>query len=69
MEFWKVGRPFELRDVTTEEHIRFVFAFAARAKWNSKKDGTSVIFSPPIDKEKIPTGTLPTAPEPPSPEV
>jgi hypothetical protein len=45
-EFRKVGRPFELRDVTTPEHENFCAVFSIRVGWKFKKEGTTVLFSP-----------------------
>jgi hypothetical protein len=44
--FRRVGRPFELRDVTTMEHERFVEMFCARYDIECIKDGTIVRFDP-----------------------
>jgi hypothetical protein len=44
--FRKVGRPFELRDVTTTEHWQFVKVFGARYAWNYTKEGSTVRFEP-----------------------
>ena len=46
-EFRKVGRAFELKDVTTPEHINFCDVFAARFGWPYKRKGSTVTFSPP----------------------
>ena len=43
-EYVKVGRPFELRDVTTDEHLRFVELFAARHNLKATTKGTTVLF-------------------------
>jgi hypothetical protein len=43
-EFRKVGRSFELRDVTTPEHESFVEAFSAKHRLKTKRHGTTVTF-------------------------
>lgn len=43
--FRKVGKPFELRDVTTPEHLRFAEIFAARYDLTFKMKGTTIEFS------------------------
>lgn len=48
--FRRVGRPFELRDVTTQEHETFVNTFSARFNLNVKRKGTTVTFTPEISK-------------------
>ncbi len=45
-EFRKVGRPFELRDVTTPEHEKFVEAFSVRHGLMNGREGTTVRFFP-----------------------
>jgi hypothetical protein len=42
--FRKVGRAFELRDVTGDEHGRFVEVFAARYDLAYERKGTTVVF-------------------------
>jgi hypothetical protein len=44
-EFRKVGRPFELRDVTTPEHEKFVEVFSVRHGLWTEREGTTVRFS------------------------
>ena len=44
--FRKVGRPFELRDVTSQEHCQFVELFAARYDLKFSKSETIVVFEP-----------------------
>jgi hypothetical protein len=46
--FRKVGRSFELRNVTTPEHEQFAAVFCARYEWICTKDGTTLLFSPQI---------------------
>ena len=43
----KVGRVFELRNVTTTVHQNFCDVFSARHGWEQKKEGTTVLFPPP----------------------
>jgi len=43
-EFRKVGRPFELRDVTTPEHEKFVEVFSVRHGLATEREGTTVRF-------------------------
>ena len=47
-EFRKAGRPFELRDVNTDDHRMFVQVFCVRFGWLSRQDGNTVTFMPPI---------------------
>ena len=44
--FRRVGRPFELRDATTEEYTSFVHAFAARYSLSFVVEGSRVVFTP-----------------------
>jgi hypothetical protein len=44
--FRKVGRPFELRDVTAPEHWEFVEPFALRNNIQYTKTDTTVYFDP-----------------------
>lgn len=39
------GLAFDLRDVTTEEHLRFVEVFAKHYGLNVEREGTTVTFS------------------------
>jgi hypothetical protein len=48
-KFQKVGQTFQLRDVETDEHWNFVSLFCARFGWIAKGQGTTVVFSPPIE--------------------
>jgi hypothetical protein len=43
-----VGRPFELREVVTPEHETFAAAFGIRFGWSIEKEGTTILFSPPV---------------------
>ena len=43
--FLLVGRPFELRDVETQEHMAFVLAFSQRNGLKVERDGATVTFS------------------------
>lgn len=47
----KVGREFELRDVTTPEHLRFAEVFAARYDLSFETAGTTIRFLAPKGKE------------------
>lgn len=42
--FRKIGRVFELRDVTTPEHRAFVEAFSERFRLKITQSGTTVTF-------------------------
>jgi hypothetical protein len=42
--FRKVDSRFELRDVTTEEHRRFVSAFASKFRLKVEQNDTTVLF-------------------------
>ena len=44
--FRKVGKPFELRDVTTDEHKRFVAAFGSRFHLKVAEKDRIVLFEP-----------------------
>jgi hypothetical protein len=44
--FRKANCPFELLEVTSEEHRRFVEAFAARYGLRCRYEGTNVVFEP-----------------------
>ncbi len=41
-----VGRAFELRDVTTPEHLQFVEVFAARYGLKFSQSGSTIRFEP-----------------------
>ena len=43
-EFRKVGRPFELRDVTTPEHEKFIEALSIRHGLRTEGQGATVRF-------------------------
>ena len=53
-EFRKVGRVFELRDVTSDEHRAFVAAFARRNELRCEWQGATVTFLPKIRISKSP---------------
>ena len=40
----KAGRPFELRDVSSEDHLKFVEFFCSRYALTCEKNGTTVRF-------------------------
>lgn len=42
--FRRIKKCFELRDVTTEEHVKFVVAFCERYKLKSSRTGSTVRF-------------------------
>jgi hypothetical protein len=42
----KLKRPFELRDATTVEHEKFIFAFCARYDWLYEWSGHTVVLTP-----------------------
>jgi hypothetical protein len=44
--FEKVGRPFELRNVSTPEHESFVEAFSTKHRLRTEREGTTVRFLP-----------------------
>jgi hypothetical protein len=46
MQFWRAGLPFELRDVSEEEHYLFVVQFAAAHDLAVFREGTTVTFRP-----------------------
>jgi len=45
--FLKVGRSFELRDVATEDHLKFVSRFAEEKKITFSSFGGTVYFNLP----------------------
>jgi hypothetical protein len=47
LQFWRAGQPFEVRDVTTEDHLLFVARFAEAHELEIRQDGSTVIFSLP----------------------
>jgi hypothetical protein len=46
VQFWRAGQPFELREVTEEEHYLFVAQFAAAHDLAVSREGTTVTFRP-----------------------
>ena len=46
VQFWRAGLPFELRDVTEDEHYIFVAQFSAAHDLAVTRDGTTVVFRP-----------------------
>ena len=46
LQFWRAGLPFELRDVTEEEHYLFVARFSAAHDLVVSREDTTVVFSP-----------------------
>lgn len=46
LQFWRAGLPFQLRDVSTAEHDRFVRQFAAAHDLEVTRDGSTVLFEP-----------------------
>jgi hypothetical protein len=49
IQFWRAGQPFQLRDVSTEEHYLFVARFAGAHDLDVSRDGTTVTFCPRYD--------------------
>jgi hypothetical protein len=49
VQFWRAGQPFELRDVSTEDHHMFVARFANMHNLDVSRDGDRVVFSPRYD--------------------
>jgi len=45
VQFWRTGLPFELRNVVTAEHERFVSRFATEHQLSVQRFGTTVRFS------------------------
>jgi hypothetical protein len=45
IEFWRARSPFELRDVTSEEHERFAVQFAAEHGLDLVREGTTFRFT------------------------
>lgn len=45
LQFWRAGRPFELRDVCTDDHFQFVAQFAKAHHLEVQRDGERVYFS------------------------
>jgi hypothetical protein len=43
-EFRKVGRSFELRDVSTPQHERFIEAFSTKHRLTTEREGSTVRF-------------------------
>ena len=50
-EFRNRKKPFELRDVTTEEHEKFTLVYASRFDLGYKRTGSTVLFSPRRGKQ------------------
>ena len=46
IQFWRAGQPFELRDVTTEEHCMFVARFASAHDLEVVRKDCAVVFTP-----------------------
>lgn len=46
LQFWRAGQPFELRDVSTQDHISFVSQFANAHELEVERDGESIVFVP-----------------------
>jgi hypothetical protein len=44
VQFWRTGLPFELRNVTTEEHEAFVERFASAHQLTVEQYGSTVLF-------------------------
>jgi hypothetical protein len=54
VQFWRTGLPFELRNVTTDEHAAFVERFAAAHQLTVQREGSNVQFgfgAPPNEGE------------------
>ena len=45
--FWRAGLPFEVRDISTDEEIRFVETFATSHHLTYKRQGSTVLFAAP----------------------
>lgn len=46
LQFWRAGLPFQLRDVTSEDHFLFVARFAKAHNLDIRQDGSTVTFEP-----------------------
>ena len=44
VQFWRTGLPFELRNVTTQEHEAFVERFASAHQLTVEQSGSTVLF-------------------------
>lgn len=55
VEFHRVGRPFEVREVKTGDHESFIEAFAAHNGLETVREGSTVrFFSRPSDGKGVP---------------
>jgi hypothetical protein len=57
--FCKVGRVFELRNVSSFEHHQFIEAFAAKHGLTATISGTTVVFEPKSPAPKSPANSTP----------
>ena len=48
LQFWRAGQPFQLRDVSTEEHSRFIARFSRDNDLEVQRQGSTVTFQPRI---------------------
>jgi hypothetical protein len=48
VQFWRTGQPFELRDVTSDEHHLFIARFSLAHELEVTRDGDRVIFNPKL---------------------
>jgi hypothetical protein len=44
IQFWRAGHPFELRDVSAEDHYRFVTTFARAHDLEVRHEGSTITF-------------------------
>lgn len=49
IQFWRAGQPFQLRDVSTEEHFLFIAQFSNAHNIAVRRDGTVVTFEPRLN--------------------
>lgn len=49
IQFWRAGQPFELRDISTEDHYLFVARFSAAHHLDVSRAGGTVTFTPRYD--------------------
>ena len=56
-EFRKVGRPFDLRDIDTDDHLEFAGTFTSRSYLEFRREQNRIIFHPkPLWSRIMPPG-------------
>ena len=44
IQFWRAGHPFELRDVSAEDHYQFIASFARAHDLEVRHEGSTITF-------------------------